>query len=304
MNHVVSTIPLSVQAAPFPGELEAHQTLVHGRRMHTLTAGTGEPLVLIHGLLGTAAGWKPLMRLLPGRIYAVDALGIGQSERVRGLDAGLEASARRLERWMTAEGLNQVDLVGTSHGGAVAMYFAALFPQRVRKMILHAPANPFCRHSRPQIRFACTPPGRFVARRLPQAPAALHRLALARMYGDPTLIRPNVLAQYVDSLRIPGTVDYLLGVLSRWQQDMAALLPLLPKLRALPIGLLWGEMDRAVSMDSGIRLAAILRCRVEKMAALGHLPFEEAPAIFASRLQSYFAELATTRQPTSAQRRA
>jgi 4,5:9,10-diseco-3-hydroxy-5,9,17-trioxoandrosta-1(10),2-diene-4-oate hydrolase len=278
---------------PATWPIEQRETLIGGMRMHTRCAGSGAPLVLVHGLLGAASCWDPAMRLLAGgaRVYAPDAIGIGRSERVPGLDAGLAASAHRLAAWMDAEQIAQAYVVGTSHGGAVAMYFAALFPQRVQRLVLHAPANPFCEASRPQIRFACTRPGRRLARSLPVAPSWLHRTALTRMYGDPARVRPGSLQEYVDSLRVPGTTEYLLSVLGSWQQDMAALLPLLPRLRALPVHLLWGEMDRAVSYASALRLKAVLKAPLDVLTGLGHLPFEEAPEIFAVKLKSIFSDL-------------
>ena len=57
--------------------------------MHCLKAGAGPELILLHGLLGTASTWE---LTIPGlaeesTVYAVDALGIGESERVPGIDA-------------------------------------------------------------------------------------------------------------------------------------------------------------------------------------------------------------------------
>ena len=274
--------------------IEAYDTLIDGYRMHTLVAGSGAPMVLVHGLLGAAACWQPTMLLLAAtaRVYAVDAIGIGRSERVAGLDAGLHASARRLRLWMDSERLGQVDLVATSHGGAVAMCFAALFPERVRSLVLHAPANPFCVQSRPQIRFAGTLLGRRVAHWLPAAPAWLHSVALTRMYGDPERLRMGSLEEYVESLRVPGTVEYVLAVLRSWVQDMAALTPLLPRLLRLPTLMLWGAHDRAVSLASALRLKSILRAPLEVLPDVGHLPFEEAPEMFAERVVRFLARLA------------
>ena len=278
------------------------RTVVDGHVMHSLAAGSGAPLVLIHGLLGTAACWQPAMRVLAqgARVYAVDALGIGCSDRVKGLDAGLEASARRLVRWMDGEKLERVDLVGTSHGGAVAMYLAALFPERVRSLMLHAPANPFCLQSRPQIRFAGTRLGRLLAFWLPAAPSWLHQKALDRMYGDPRNLRAGSLDEYVNSLRVPGTVEYVLSVLRHWADDMSVLQALLPRLRELPTLLLWGAGDRAVSLTSAVRLRAVLRAPLEVLPGLGHLPFEEAPELFAERISCFLSKaIAPTLQDNS-----
>ena len=57
--------------------------------MHCLKAGAGPELILLHGLLGTASTWELTIPRLAeeSTIYAVDALGIGESERVPGIDA-------------------------------------------------------------------------------------------------------------------------------------------------------------------------------------------------------------------------
>ncbi|WP_158615252.1 alpha/beta fold hydrolase [Acidipila sp. EB88] len=274
--------------------IRACDALIDGYRMHALVAGAGAPVVLVHGLLGAAAAWMPVMRVLAreATVYAVDAIGIGQSERVRGIDGSLQASARRLALWMDHAGLERVDLVGTSHGGAVAMCFAAMFPQRVRSLLLHAPANPFCMQSQPQIRFAGTRIGRRVAHWLPAAPSWVHQAALCRMYGDPTRVRAGSLEEYVESLRRPGTVEYILSVLRHWVPDMTALVPMLPRLRKLPTMLLWGAQDRAVSLSSAWRLRAVLRAPLEILPELGHLPFEEAPELFADRILRFVADTA------------
>jgi pimeloyl-ACP methyl ester carboxylesterase len=306
--HPSTIAPFQAQCAPSAAlpSIQPRQTLIDGHRMYALAAGSGEPLVLLHGLLGTAAGWLPSMTLLArhAQVFAVDALGIGNSDRVPGLDASLEASARRLARWMDSQSLPVVDLLGTSHGGAVALCFAGLFPDRVRSLTLHAPANPFCVQSRPQIRFAGTLPGRLLASWLPVAPAMLQRIALSRMYGDPARLRPGSLEEYVTSLRVPGTVDYVLSILHSWIPDMTALAPMLPRMRRLPIQLLWGAQDRAVSIASAMRLRAVLRAPLEVMPGLGHLPFEEDPETFAERVLAFLTSCREGRHPAASLRTA
>ncbi len=44
--------------------IESETTFIEGYRMHSLAAGTGAPVLLLHGLLGAAACWQPAMRLL------------------------------------------------------------------------------------------------------------------------------------------------------------------------------------------------------------------------------------------------
>ncbi len=281
------------QASEPAGIIEAHVTKVSGYSMHSLQAGTGRPLILLHGLLGAAVCWRPAMRWLASqaRVYAVDALGMGASARVPGLDASLRASAERLLGFMDGEGIAQADLCATSHGGAVAMFFAATYPERVRSLILQAPANPFCSHSQPQIRLFSTQLGRWLGRLVPRAPRSLHAVALRRMYGDPARIRPGSLEDYVQSLRVPGTVDYVLEVLGCWAKDMAALKHRLRRLRGVPCLLVWGTEDRAVSLESAAALHRTLGSELAFLPGLGHLPYEEQPREFAACVAGFLARL-------------
>ena len=67
-------------------QIEKQWVPVEGHQMHCLKAGAGPELILLHGLLGTASTWELTIPSLAeeSTVYAVDALGIGESERVPG----------------------------------------------------------------------------------------------------------------------------------------------------------------------------------------------------------------------------
>lgn len=251
-------------------------------------------MLLLHGLLGTADAWGPATQRLAASstVYAPDALGIGGSDRVPNLDVSLTATAERLIELMDSKGIVQADIVGTSHGGSVALMLASLHPERVRSLVLHAPANPFSDVADPLIRFYRTALGRWFAGRLPTVPASVQSLALGRMYGDASRIRSGSLERYIASLRIPGTVSYLLRILDRWEMDMAALQAALPGVRRVPTLLLWGDRDRAVSLRSGERLLEYFdRASLLVIPGAGHLPHEEVPVAFAGAISSFLGGL-------------
>jgi pimeloyl-ACP methyl ester carboxylesterase len=275
---------------------------VQGARMRCLIAGDGPPLLLLHGLLGTADAWGPATQRLAAssRIYAPDALGIGGSDRVPKLDVSLHATADRLIELMDAKGVGRADIVGTSHGGSVALMLAALHPERVRSLVLHA-ANPFSDIADPLIRFYRTALGRWFASRLPTVPAGVQSLALGRMYGDATRVRNGSLERYIASLRVPGTVSYILSILDRWELDMATLEAALPSVRKVPALLLWGDRDRAVSLRSGERLAEYFdRAALVVIPGAGHLPHEEVPVAFAAAINSFLGGLSRGELPPTA----
>ncbi|MBT9330782.1 alpha/beta fold hydrolase [Paracidobacterium acidisoli] len=266
---------------------------VQGHSMYYFNSGSGSPLLLLHGLLGTASCWGPSVRRFSQKaaVYAVDFLGIGRSDRVPGLDAGLAAHAERLAAFLDAVGVSSTDIVATSHGGAVALQFAATYPGRVRSLILQAPANPFSDLADPRIQFFSGKFGQRLAYCIPFLPRPFLNLALGRMYADSSRIVPGALDLYMSSLAIPGTVDHVLNILSRWQEDMQTLEALLPLLRQVPTLLLWGSDDRAVSLDSAYRLMEILgNARLEILPHTGHLPYEEDPELFCTVVQRFLEE--------------
>src|SRR5579875_867231 len=121
------------------GEIQEKEEFVsvQGARMRCLVTGDGPPLLLLHGLLGTADAWGAATQRLAAHstVYAPDALGIGGSDRVPKVDVSLAATAGRLTALMDAKGIGRADIVGTSHGGSVALMLAALHPERVRSLV-------------------------------------------------------------------------------------------------------------------------------------------------------------------------
>src|ERR671914_2951502 len=99
-------------------------------------AGSGPPLILLHGLSGSRRWWG---RNVPAfadsyRTYTVDLPGFGESRGVRW--SRLDDIADRLADWLVAEGLSQAHIAGHSLGGAVAARLAARHPDRIDRLVL------------------------------------------------------------------------------------------------------------------------------------------------------------------------
>lgn len=283
--------------------IEQAFVLVDGVQMHYQRAGNGRPLLLLHGLVGSAKNWRQNISFLSrdSSVYAVDLFNMGESERVPGLDAGLEATADRLAAYMDAVGLDEADIAGHSHGGAIAMMFAARHPDRVRSLILFAPANPFCDLGHRLIRFYQTRFGIWLARQIPALPAMLKATALSRMYGDPSRVAEDSLEGYIEGLHIPGTIDHVLQIVQRWFVDMGLLRSALTRLAAKPTLLIWGDRDRAVGLPSGRELQRTLpHSSLMVIPGVGHIPFEEMPDVCNKAMRDWLLNplpgaLATTR---------
>src|SRR5436305_2644897 len=128
---------------------------LEGARMRYLRAGSGPPLILLHGLLAYSFSWRYTLPALAhhASVYAPDLLGSGFSDRPPGLEHSMHATAYRVLKFAQQLGLRAFDLLGTSRGGAVAMCAAAecarLMPElRVRKLVLVCPVNPYSSHGK------------------------------------------------------------------------------------------------------------------------------------------------------------
>lgn len=248
--------------------------------MHYLHAGTGRPMLLVHGLVGSSANWRgtigPLSQI--ASVYAIDQLGMGKSQRIAGLDTGLEATADRLAATMDALGLRHADIVAHSHGGAVAVMFAARHPQRVRRLILFAPANPWSHPADRLVRTFRTRPGRLVGGTLPYLPPRIQQTFLDRVYGDPARVPAGSLRAYVRDLRVRGTMRHILAIVRDWFAEMAKLQAALPRVANVPILLLWGDRDVVVDPASATQLQrALPQSELHIVSGGGHILFEEFP---------------------------
>jgi 4,5:9,10-diseco-3-hydroxy-5,9,17-trioxoandrosta-1(10),2-diene-4-oate hydrolase len=269
-----------VQETPLPGYREGFID-VAGARMHYLHAGSGSPMLLIHGLVGSSTNWRNNIDVLAqhASVYAIDLMNMGKSQRIWELDVGLRATANRIIAIMDALDLAETDIVAHSYGGAVALMLAALHPKRVRRLILFAPANPYCHSSDLMVRIYRTPWGGLLAWMLPYLPAPIQRIAIGEMYGGADRVADSCLRGIVDGLRSPGTLRHVLCIVRCWFAERAKLRSALRGVKRIPMLLVWGDRDCTVSLSSAAKLNRRLHgSELIVLPGGGHAIFEETPA--------------------------
>jgi pimeloyl-ACP methyl ester carboxylesterase len=271
--------------------IEEHWIELAGGRMRYLKAGSGRALILVHGLLGYAFSWRFTMPALApyATVYAIDNLGAGLSSAPEGMDCCVRATAERVLQFVDGVGITEFDLLGTSHGGGVAIMTAAFCAERhdprLRRLILVAPVNPWSPHGKELAPFFATPVGSMVFRNTIERWRVLDYLWLRRLFCDGSKIPPDSLAGY----RIPVLQNrgfrHALDILGSWRADLAELEAALPKIRDYPTLLIWGRMDRAVHFGSAEPLRRNFHnVRLVAFESVGHLPYEEAPREFNQEL--------------------
>ncbi len=110
-----------------------------GHRSHTVTRGSGPPILLLHGLGASSMDWEE--SVLPAlarsrRVVAIDYYGMGLSERSASFAYGWELWSEQAVATLDALGIERADVVGHSLGGTVGAFLAARHPERVRRLVL------------------------------------------------------------------------------------------------------------------------------------------------------------------------
>lgn len=245
------------------------------------SAGTGEPLVLLHGFPHDRTLWAPqLAAPIDGvRTFAPDLPGFGESSRVG------EASVERWADWLAALldhlQLERVMLGGLSMGGYLCFAFWRRHPQRVRALILadtRAGADDLdakAKRSEMQALVRAQGAGSIAERMLPG------------MVGRTTRdSRPDVVAALDAMMRrqsMPAIVDAL--TLLRERPDSTPTLATI----SVPTLVLCGEEDALTPVkESEAMASAIPGSRLAIVPRAGHASNLEEPATF-TRLLSGFA---------------
>jgi pimeloyl-ACP methyl ester carboxylesterase len=290
--------------------MERRQIVMDGLRLSYLEKGTAakdQPtLVLLHGLMGCADTFVPLMQeLQPGlHVIALDLPGAGQSERRDDIDPSLAVTAGQVSRFLSELNLHKPIVLGHSHGGAVAMSLAAHHRHAVHSLVLLAPAHPYFREGDPLIRFYLSRPGQLFAHLMPWLPEWLQMIGLRRMAGPQSWDTPARLKPYRDNLRTPGTILHLLRLLQTWHNDMSGLRRALKRSFEAPSLILWGDCDRAVPIHSAPELRnRLLHSELITIPGVGHRPAEETPQLVAQYVHTWIEkELPAKKLPAPALR--
>jgi len=101
--------------------------------------GTGTPLILLHGFTGDTTTMMPLgLGLNEDRtIYLIDLPGHGETGLLDDVSLyGFEETIDLLRNFLIHSNLDQVDLLGYSMGGRIALGFAIRYPELVKKLVL------------------------------------------------------------------------------------------------------------------------------------------------------------------------
>ena len=263
--------------------------------------GDGAPLVLLHGLLDCAAGWRHLAAVMRCPCFAVDLPGFGESDRPT--RNRISAYAEDVQAALAALDVHDFTLVGHSLGGAVATGLAERLRDDVAALVLIAPAGFGRIHLAEAIQ-------------LPGIRALVHHALPLALANPVTALGVYMAVVGNGHLPDPELAERLRKNASRWAPGAdcaneaitaSGLSPRAFYRRQLqytgPVVALWGDRDRLVPLAhrDGV-LAAFPQAQVSVWKRMGHHPQRERPAELAQFVEaacsrSRPSERATRQQP-------
>ena len=280
----IASVP---QIAVIKGAEERRAT-IDGVNWRYWFAGSGPPLLLIHGFLGYSFSWRFNMEMLSQHfsVYAIDLPGCGFSERSDATECTLAGDAQGVLRFMEVLGIENADIVGSSRGGGLTIILAAIAARsnqldRIRRLVLVSPINPWSSHGKVLTRLLATTLGGLYVVHVQPRLRIIAKRYLKALYGDPSRVSVGTFEGYSAGLDPAGSFEHLLKILRAWHDDLAAIYQALNEISGIPTLLLWGSRDRAVYPSSIHQLQRHLKNSALVMfPGAGHMPYEEVPDEF------------------------
>ncbi|MFC8726305.1 alpha/beta fold hydrolase [Streptomyces bacillaris] len=243
--------------------------------------GTGEPLVLLHGIGHHHQAWEPVTRILAAEreVIAVDLPGFGASPGLPdGVPYSLETVPAIFGALFGALGLDRPHVAGNSLGGLFALELGRT--ELVRSVTALSPAG-FWNEPERRYAFATLRAMRRAALALPVP--AIERLSrstagrtalTSTIYARPGRRSPE--AVVAETLALRGATGF--------HQTLAAGrgVTFTDEVKGIPVTVAWGTRDRILLRRQGIRAKHVLPdARLVRLPGCGHVPMNDDPALVA-----------------------
>jgi pimeloyl-ACP methyl ester carboxylesterase len=248
--------------------------VVQGRPAGCRQAGSGRPVVLLHGAGGSSELWGPQLASLAdaARLLAVDLPGHGGSAGPGLL--GIPAYADWVVAFLDVAGVDRAVVVGHSMGGAIAQTLALERPERVEAMVLVATGARLRVAHRLLDAFRETPP---------EGRSLLQGLS----YGSGTPAARVAVAE-----RVLAETPPLVTVGDFLACDRFDLVDRLPRI-AVPTLILAGAEDHLTPPRLARTLAdGIPGARLVEIPGAGHFPQLETPEAVSGAIRTFLSSLA------------
>jgi pimeloyl-ACP methyl ester carboxylesterase len=263
---------------------------LHGDRVAYRDEGTGEVLLLVHGMGGSSNTWSGVIPLLVKkyRVIAPDLLGHGESDKPRG-DYSVGAFAVLLRDLLDALDVPRVTVIGHSLGGGIAMQFAHQHRQYCERIVLISSGG-FGDDVGRVLRLLSLPGSELVLPVIASRPAVLAGNALRALMGSsdrfkarPSLSNRDNRQAFLRTLR--SVVDF--------RGQAVSALNRLCFHGVLPALIISGDQDRVIPVEHARAAHRTLpNSRLHIMSGVQHHPPTERPETVARLIDDFVATAA------------
>ncbi len=265
--------------------------------------GTGQKILLIHGLAGSSKTWDDVIPLLTPHadVIAVDLLGHGESAKPTG-DYSLGAFASGLRDFLSILGIESVTIVGHSFGGGVAMQLAYQHPHVVDRLVLVGSGG-LGREVSWLLRLLTLPGAEYVMPFAFPRPIVDRATDVGRQLGRRNIRSPKLAEMWRAYSSLAGAtnrkafVRTMRGVIEPTGQTVNAS-DRLYLAAHVPTMIVWGDHDGIIPVAHAYAAHELIpSSRLEIMEDVGHFPHVEQPEAFADLLIDFVAttKVAATR---------
>ncbi|GAA4337159.1 alpha/beta fold hydrolase [Streptomyces venetus] len=243
--------------------------------------GSGEPLLLLHGIGHHRQVWDPVIPALAAErdVIAVDLPGCGESPALPdGMAHDLPTMNTVLTALCEALAIERPHVAGNSLGGLLALELARA--RLVRSVTALSPAG-FWNEAERRYAFAVLTAMRQIARRMPlpvverlARPAIGRTLLTSTIYARPGRRSPEaVIAETLALARAQGFSETLRsGRAVQFTEDIVG----------TPVTVAWGNRDRLLIPRQGVRAKGVIPgARLVRLPGCGHVPMNDDPALVA-----------------------
>jgi pimeloyl-ACP methyl ester carboxylesterase len=275
--------------------LPLQHVTIHGHDVGFRRGGSGEPILLIHGLAGSSRTWDDVIPTLAGHydVIAPDLLGHGESAKPVG-DYSLGAFASGLRDFLAVLGVPSVTIVGHSFGGGVAMQLAYQHPHLVDRLVLVGSGG-LGREVSWLLRLLTLPGAEYLMPIGFPKPLVDRATDVGRELGRRNLRSPKLAEMWRAYSSLAGAqnrsafVRTMRGVIEPGGQTVNAS-DRLYLAAHVPTLIVWGDHDGIIPVAHAYTAHELIpTSRLEIMEGVGHFPHVEAPEQFCEVLLDFLA---------------
>ncbi|MFC2045692.1 alpha/beta fold hydrolase [Chloroflexota bacterium] len=267
-----------IRLALIEKSLEERFVNIDGIAIRYVVAGSGSPLLLIHGFGAfIEVWWRNISALCQDyRVYALDLPGHGLSDNFN-YEYTIPNFTRFLDSFMEAVGIKRASIIGHSMGGSVSTSLAVDFPERVDKLIIEDAVGP---GKRMPLRYQiCTLPLIGEILLYPTTRSNIE-YGLRKSFYNMSVVTTEMVETHYQLLKLPGVKKTMLSIVrsGRKLRQYYAGTFILDRLRQIksPALIIHGAQDRSVPLAHAYEYYGLItNSRLKIFQECGHCPHIE-----------------------------